>query len=470
MNAMSFAGPCISRYSKLVPLLALLSVLILLPPDAEAQLLAPAAGAHSVTLTWTSPGDDGTVGTAAEYDIRYSTSPIDDANFSQATPVSGIPDPQPAGSIETLTVDNLQPSTTYYFAIKSADEVPNWSLISNIVSVATSPEEDAPADVADLQAIDPTDTSVTLTWTATGDDGSSGTAAEYDIRYSTSPIDEGNWDEATQVTGEPSPQSAGSAETMTVYGLQQEVTYYFAMKVADEVPNWSGLSNVANSTTLDLTPPAQIDDLEASTGENEGELDVTWTAVGDDDGSGTATAYIVKASTDSITEENWDELVVLSDPPTPLGSGSPQTWTISGLNPGTWYFVGVKAVDEAGNASALSNVASGEARVNLALDIDDDEAADLPCEFGLSQNYPNPFNPTTAIAYALPKATHVRLSVFDIRGRLTTTLVDQQQSPGRYSVTWDARDARGARVASGVYFYRIQTETNVSTKKMILVK
>jgi hypothetical protein len=93
-----------------------------------------------------------------------------------------------------------------------------------------------------------TSNSCTLTWTAPGDDGSSGTASQYDIRYSTSITTTGNWDSATQATGEPAPQIAGTTQTMTVTGLSPSNNYYFAMKTADEVPNWSGLSNTAPGT------------------------------------------------------------------------------------------------------------------------------------------------------------------------------------------------------------------------------
>jgi hypothetical protein len=82
-----------------------------------------------------------------------------------------------------------------------------------------------------------------LTWTAPGDDWKTGTASKYDIRYSTDPITEGTWDQATQCDGEPIPQPAGSGESFTVTGLGHGA-HYFAVKTADEVPNWSGLSNV----------------------------------------------------------------------------------------------------------------------------------------------------------------------------------------------------------------------------------
>ncbi len=225
--------------------------------------MAQEATPTSITLTWTAPGDDGTIGTALQYDIRYAASPITDANWETAVQVDGEPAPQPAGSAETLTVEGLSSGTTYYFAIKAADEVPNWSALSNVVSRQTLDEEIPPAVIADLAAGNATAVSITLTWTAPGDDGSSGTASVYDIRCSTSPITDANWETAVQVDGEPSPQTAGSDESFTVGGLNPDTTYYFAIKAADEVPNWSGLSNVSSASTIDNIPPAAIDDLAA---------------------------------------------------------------------------------------------------------------------------------------------------------------------------------------------------------------
>jgi hypothetical protein len=110
-----------------------------------------------------------------------------------------------------------------------------------------------PAAVTDLAAGSATLNTLTLTWTAPGDDGNSGTAAGYDVRYSTSPINGTNWASATQAVGEPSPQSAGSSESFVVSGLNYGTTYYFAVTTVDEAANQSGLSNIASGAT---TAPA----------------------------------------------------------------------------------------------------------------------------------------------------------------------------------------------------------------------
>jgi hypothetical protein len=92
-------------------------------------------------------------------------------------------------------------------------------------------------------------TTVTLAWTAPGDDGQTGRAQAYDIRYSTSSLGEANWGSATQVQGEPVPQTAGQRETMTVTGLEPNTMYYFGLKSVDDSGNWSALSNIASKVT-----------------------------------------------------------------------------------------------------------------------------------------------------------------------------------------------------------------------------
>lgn len=95
--------------------------------------------AASVTLTWTAPGNDGWIGTATKYDIRYALVPITDANWALATPVPNPPAPLPARNRQSLRLDNLLPATTYYIALKAADAKPNWSPLSNNAKKTTCP-------------------------------------------------------------------------------------------------------------------------------------------------------------------------------------------------------------------------------------------------------------------------------------------------------------------------------------------
>lgn len=109
--------------------------------------------------------------------------------------------------------------------------------------------------LADFSVTDSTANAITLTWTAPGDDLDVGTASLYDLRYSYQPITEANWGQASRAVGEPSPKVAGSTETFTVAGLYPDTLYYFAIKAADEIPNWSVLSPVITGHTLEGSPP-----------------------------------------------------------------------------------------------------------------------------------------------------------------------------------------------------------------------
>ena len=89
----------------------------------------------------------------------------------------------------------------------------------------------------------------------------------------------------------------------------------------------------------------------------------------------------------------------------------------------------------------------------------------VPSAFSLEQNYPNPFNPSTTIRYSLPQTGRVTLKVFDLLGKEVAALVNGVVSAGNHEVRFDA-----SKLSGGVYFYKITTENNVSTKKMILIK
>ena len=101
------------------------------------------------------------------------------------------------------------------------------------------------SEVSAIERVKPKSTTITLTWTATGDDILHGQASYYDIRYSLTPINNYNWNSAIKVNNNLSPKYNGSPESFTVGGLNPNTSYYFAIKVADEFPNWSQISNVA---------------------------------------------------------------------------------------------------------------------------------------------------------------------------------------------------------------------------------
>ena len=133
-------------------------------------------------------------------------------------------------------------------------------------------------------------------------------------------------------------------------------------------------------------------------------------------------------------------------------SGSPSTVPVSGAS-GSGQIVGQVAV-----SSSISNLTAA------------------PEEYAIAQNFPNPFNPTTTIAYYLPEASRVRLSVFNILGQEVATLVDGEVREGVQTLDWNASSNAGSALPSGLYFYRLHA-TSVwtgrefsDTKRMTLLK
>jgi hypothetical protein len=118
-----------------------------------------------------------------------------------------------------------------------------------VFTLSAKGDQTPPATVSDLRVGQVGPTSLRLYWTAPGDNGSEGQASAYDVCRSTSPITGDNWASATALEGEPLPAPAGRPESLLVPGLTGSTTYYFALKTADEVPNWSDLSNLATTQT-----------------------------------------------------------------------------------------------------------------------------------------------------------------------------------------------------------------------------
>lgn len=334
------------------------------PPAAITDLTIFSVGDSSIALTWTAPGNDGHEGRASEYDLRRSAEIIPDSTFHAATQIDDLPSPSESGQADTFTVEGLEPYTRYYFAIKTADGRPNWSDMSNVVMDTTeigNLDIYPPGDVVDLFVAAITNSSVTLTWTAPGDDGDQGQADAYDLRYA---FTEGNdstwWAEATTVPSPPTPEepsAAGTVEEVFIEGLLADTTYYFALIVSDERPNDSALSNVAAATTpADTVAPSVPFALEIIA-KTDSSITLTWIAPGDDGDTGRAEIYDIRYSTSPGGDLAWfaaADTVTGEPPPTP--AGAMETFTVNGLEAATYYYVGLRAGDEVPNWSAISDV------------------------------------------------------------------------------------------------------------------
>lgn len=267
--------------------------------------------------------------------------------FDETTGGPGATDSSTWQSGTSWVDSGLLTSTQYCYQVKARDAVLNESVFSTAVCQTTqagAPPSDttAPAAVTNLAAGIPTASSIPLTWTAPGDDGNTGTAASYDVRYSTATITEVNWASATQATGEPSPGVAGTAQSFTVSGLSSNTSYYFALKTSDEVPNISGLSNVVSATTAagaggDTTPPS-ISFISSSVISTNAAF-VTWTTNEPSDSQveyGSGLSYGLSTTLDTT--------LVLS-----------HSVSVGGLSANTTYNYRAKSRDSAGNLATSAN-------------------------------------------------------------------------------------------------------------------
>jgi len=99
-----------------------------------------------------------------------------------------------------------------------------------------------------------------------------------------------------------------------------------------------------------------------------------------------------------------------------------------------------------------------------------ERGSELPTEFAVKSNYPNPFNPSTIISFDIAEADHVTLRIYNLLGQEVATLHDVFTVPGRYRVVWNATNAAGQKLPSGIYFYRVVSGKNSGTGKMVLLQ
>ncbi len=112
----------------------------------------------------------------------------------------------------------------------------------------------------------------------------------------------------------------------------------------------------------------------------------------------------------------------------------------------------------------LANMQLAQQKYNLLVSVESN-VSNVPTDFTLEQNYPNPFNPSTKISFGLPQRSDVLLKVFNTLGQEVAELVNESLEAGTHSYNFDA-----SKLTSGVYFYSLQTDAGVISKKMTLVK
>lgn len=182
-----------------------------------------------VTITWTTD-------ISSDSQVEYGTTTA----YGSSTTLDST-----LVTSHSVALTGLSAGTIYNYRVKSSGAVST----NKTFSTTSASDTTAPAAVTNLASTGTTRTSVDLSWTAPGDDGNTGTATSYDMRWLTVPITDSNWSSANILTGLPAPKTAGTTQTYTAIGLTANITYYFALKTKDESNNVSALSNVISAKT-----------------------------------------------------------------------------------------------------------------------------------------------------------------------------------------------------------------------------
>ncbi len=424
----------------------------LVPPDttgpaAIADLRVTGTSTGSVDLAFTAPADDR--GSVAGYELRYRPgTTFSDSAWSGAA-VAPAPAPLAPGSAQTVRVSGLLSASQYTFRIRSTDPAGNLSALGAPATGATLavPDLTPPAAVTDLHATVVDTFLVRLTWTAPGDDGMTGRAAGYDLRWRTDTLTAATWTEASALAGLPVPAAAGTPETLMVAGLPADRKLALAVIAADDAGNRGAFGNVAAVTLVtplppDTQPPSVPGGLAAAP--RPGKVSLLWSAAAEPDFShyriyrGRLAAAPLDLYRDGVQSPSVDDDQVV---------------------PGRRYCYAVSAVDASGNESARSAM--------IEVQVPQATAGDRPRDFlDVGQVYPNPSPGAVALSVESGSAAEVSVEVYDIAGRRVRYLPRVAVPGGSGVIRWDGADDAGRRVGRGIYFMRVRSGDRAWTRKI----
>ncbi len=421
------------------------------PAPDELELTADLITCESIgPLRWAAPADGGCASKAHEYDLRYSLAPITSSNFSAATPL-GAPDPATGGTSQTsYVVTGLAPGTLVYFAGRTRGSDLQWSPL-------------AYAEFA------------TLTSCGGGGAGASAERTRGEGEAANDPTAQSRGATALRgpaqrnalATGTPTARlvagHAGGAEPrwqLTIEDFAEDPARLAATERAMVAESFSEAEGWVTDVTTPLLPGragvralpgmgrlvfpagATLESVVlaprryALTGANHSRL-------GDLSGAadGSAAADFVAGDTLTIgfapatsPGEGEDCLFVVRVPGAALASGArgPSRGPVSGREPAS-------------------------------------DVAAAPMEFALHPVRPNPFASTATIGFDLPRASRVRIEIFDVQGRRVARLLDEPRPAGRHSVAWNGRRASGATAGPGVYLCRMIAPEFTAERRVTMV-
>ncbi|MCD6594957.1 hypothetical protein J7L68_04695 [bacterium] len=338
-----------------------------IPPADITTLFADSLEPTRVFISWTITGDDEYDGIASVCDLRFFNSTITEVNWDICTPVSAVPVPETSGTVQGMWVEGLVPTETYYFACKVADEMPNWSGLSNVIEVILPEIPDTISPSAfDFTVDEVTCSTATISWFAPGDDDTVGIADHYEFRYADFEIDSANFSTGTLLEDVPAPALAGTEQFIDIIDLEEDIHYWVAGYAFDDVGNGSPLALIDFTTdtcphdtaTADTIAPARITSLACSDFSPSG-IQLTWMAPGDDGfGGGRAASYEIRYATHSFYSDDWDTLTEYDVGMFPHNPGVEEYYWVLDLDPATEYWFAIFAIDDEGNRSQMSVLAN----------------------------------------------------------------------------------------------------------------
>ncbi len=344
-------------------------------PDLSAE---PGITEGRINLSWSAPYDnyDSTANRiiiTGNYHVQHST----DYTISWSTSDAQVSYPienESFGDLHSKTLTGLIPGATYYFHIWTEDEVPNVSVLSNRATAWAQVDVTEPGKVTTLDSfqVQGSSISIRLSWLAPGDDGYVnystsgliGFSGEYKIQHSTNDIISPAVSKA-QVSISTSSVYPGDFQSKVVSGLEDDTEYYFVLWTYDESNNLSNYSNITSTKTLDLTPPGKITTLSGISGNFEGEVELFWTAPGDN-----GNEDIIEDGKFRIQHSTWTGVVWSTVSPnieistSNVKFGDSQVYLVTGLINGATYYFRIWTCDEVPNWSEISHGATSQAQID----------------------------------------------------------------------------------------------------------
>jgi len=311
----------------------------------------------------------------------------------------------------------------------------------------------APGAVGSMSASLTAANTAQVSWIASCDDGSSGTAYSYEARMSASAITEENFAAATLISGMPTPLASGTGQSVTVT-LPSQVTYYFAIRATDNA-GWTSSNSTCSFDNSDVTAPATISSMTAIN--SSGQIRLRWYAPGDDGSTGSAAAYDIRRSDSPITSANFGDGASVAAP-TPLSSGTLHTLYVDAVSCQQSYFA-MKSRDECWNWSAMSNVPSAPALCEQPQTVPPGTPGGdvTPRALRFGQGRQTPGGIALSVDVPKPEAGAVlELAIFDAMGRKIRMLLTGAAVAGHSSILWDLRTDAGSMASSGMYYARLR--------------